>query len=287
MKLLIFVSTILFVAINNNTIEILTDKQYETSTIMIYRGFFSLSLFLLFSLFTKNKLRPKKLKPQLFRLLIDGLSIWLLYTSYKYLSAGTVALFQRMDIPILIIISVVAGQQKSSLQFYLSIWAAAILAFFIADAKLLDEDPIGFAFALSSVFLLSTTYFLVQKQTKTENRYSLGFIYSLGMILWGFLFSLIKGTDIRINISDLWIFVTGGLLQFLLVYLALFLFNSYSAEKARLPFILGAFATLLAEMIIEQKLFTLNHIGLSVILTGIIATICIDPQSPTRNKNAV
>ncbi len=118
------------VALNNNTIEILTDKGYSASQIMFYRGAFSASLIALFSIVSKRNYFPKNWKPQAGRMAIDGLSVFLLYTSYKYLSAGTVALVQRMDIPLLIIISIFNKQTKSSLQFYLSIWSIFVLAFF-------------------------------------------------------------------------------------------------------------------------------------------------------------
>ena len=168
LKYILFLSVILLVAADNNGIEALTDKGYSTGVIMLYRGLGALLVFLLFALYRKSDLKPKNWKPHIFRLIINGLSAWFLIYSFKFLSAGTVALFQRMDIPLLILIAVFSKNHRSSLQFYLSIWTIFIIIFFVLSANIIDEDPKGFLFIGASIVLSAISFFIIKKQS--ENR---------------------------------------------------------------------------------------------------------------------
>jgi drug/metabolite transporter (DMT)-like permease len=286
MRLLLPVSLIFLVAINNNSIEMLADKDYTTATIMIYRSAISMLLFASVLLYKRKKIRVNNKKLLLARSFLDGLGILLLVASFKYLAAGSVSLVQRMDIPLLILISVYKQESKSSLQFYLSLWAVILLTFFVTESKLLDEDAIGYALAAPAVLLAACTYYLVKKHTSQESGGVLGFFYSLSLLLWGIGLALFSQDSLQIDWKDFWIFALGGVLQFTVVSISLYLFKRYPSEKARLPFVIAIIATMIVEMLIEKKWFSFSQISLTVILTGIIATICINPGVPKRVRES-
>ncbi len=286
MQRFLFFILIILIAINNNSIEILTDKNYNTATIMIYRSAVSVFLFTSLLLFKRKKIQVNNKKLLLARSLLDGLGILLLVTTFKYLAAGSVSLIQRMDIPLLILISVYKRERKSSLQFYLSLWAIVLITFFIADSKLLDENAFGYAFAAPAVLLASFTYYLVKKHTSQESKEVLGFFYSLSLMLWGTGTALFSKSSLQVNSNDFWIFVLGGVLQFTIVSISLYLFERHPSEKARLPFVIAIIGTMIVEMLVEKKLFSFSQMALTAILTGIIATICLNPGVPNGKKES-
>ena len=282
LKYILFFAVILLVAADNNGIEALTDKGYSSGLILLYRGLGALLVFLLFAVYRKSNLKPKKWKPHIFRLIINGLSGWFLIYSFKFLSAGTVALFQRMDIPLLILIAVFNKNHRSSLQFYLSIWTIFIIIFFVLSANIIDEDPRGFLFVGASIFLSAISFFIIKKQSEIEGGMSLGVLYLAGIVIWGFGIASYNGSGLAVNVEDMWLFILSGGLLALISICSIIMFKKYNAEKVRLPFAIGALATLGLEMIIEHKVFTVSHIGLSVLLTGIMITICLNPSDPIK-----
>ncbi|WP_026934254.1 hypothetical protein [Christiangramia echinicola] len=282
LKYILFLSVILLVAADNNGIEALIDKGYSTGIIMLYRGLGALLVFMLFAIYRKSDLKPKRWKPHIFRLIINGLSAWFLIYSFKFLSAGTVALFQRMKLPLLILIAVFSKNHRSSLQFYLSIWTIFIIIFFVLSANIIDEDPKGFLFIGASIVLSAISFFIIKKQSETEGGMSLGVLYLGGIVLWGLGITSYRGAGFEVAFNDLWLFVLSGGLLALISICSIILFKRYNAEKVRLPFALGALATLGLEMILENKIFTTSHIGLSVLLIGIMITICLNPSDPVK-----
>lgn len=286
MQKLLVIFLIILIALNNNSIELLADKEYSTATIMVYRSIVSVFLFALTLFYKGDKIQVNNKRLLLTRSFLDGFGILLLVTSFKYLAAGSVSLIQRMDIPVLIIISVFRRESKSSLQFYLSLWAIVLLSFFVAESKLLDEDTVGYAFAAPAVLLAAVTYYLVKKHTSQERREVLGFFYSLSLFVWGIIAALFTESSLQIHLSDIWIFAAGGAFQFMVVSISLYLFERYPSERARFPFVLAIIGTMVIEMIIEKKLFSFSQITLTTILTGIIATICLNPEAPgTKRKS--
>lgn len=260
----------------------LSDKNYDTATIMIYRSAVSVLLFTLALVLKKKPLKVINGKLLFTRSFLDGLNILLLVTSFKYLAAGSVSLIQRMDIPLLILIAVFKRESKSSLQFYLSLWTIVLLVFFISVSKLIDEDLTGYAFAAPGVLVAAFSYHLVKKQTSHENLETIGLFYSSSLLLWGIATALISRSSLSINPKDIWIFVLGGAFQFTIVYLALYLYKRRPSEKARLPFVIAIVGTMVVEMLLEKKMFSFSQMALTVILTGIIATICLNPGIPQK-----
>jgi hypothetical protein len=69
-----------------------------------------------------------------------------------------------------------------------------------------------------------------------------------------------------------------------MLFMGINLLKNNTTEMARLPFVIGAFLTLLVEMLVEQKWFSVNQIGISILIVGIIATICLNPSTPNCKK---
>lgn len=275
---------ILLVAVNNNLIEFLTGNGYPAATIIFYSGLVALVITYALARFRSKPLRVVNLKFLTIRVILDAISIWCMFESFKYLSASSVSIVQRMDIPFLILMAYLRGRKLKSLQFYLSIWTIVILLFFAFDAKFNDEDPIGFVYALAGVLLFSLSLLIIKSQTTRESVNTLSLSYFFSGILGGFVFGYFGNTSFDLNLEGAALLSLAGVIQVVIVLVGIELLRLFDAEMARLPYVLGAFATLILEMIIEHKFFNFNQIGLSVIIIGLLTTICLNPKPPKTLK---
>lgn len=280
MKNGIAVLIVLLVAINNNLNEYLTGAGYDATVIMLYNGSIAFAFTFILAKTQQASLKVANYRLLILRVIIDAVSIWCLLQSFKYLSASSVAIVQRMDIPFLILIAYLRGRVLNSLQFYFSIWTVIILFFFAFDAKFNNEDPIGFVYALAGVILFSLTLLIIRSQTTRESVHMLSMSYSFSGILGGLVFGLLAEQSFQVPVQDLPYFAATGAIQVFIVLLGVQLLKVYQAEMARLPYVLGAFATMLLEMVVEQKIFNFNQIGLSAIIIGLLITLCLNPSAP-------
>ena len=282
MKKNLTVLIILLVALNNNLIEYLTGEGYSAALIIFYNGIIAFVITLLYGKFTGKSLKVVNWKFLVLRVLLDAMSIWCIFESFKYLSASSVAIVQRMDIPFLILLAYLRGRTLKSLQFYFSIWTIVILLFFAFDAKFNDEDPIGFVYALTGVVLFALTLLIIKSQTVKESVHVISLSYFFSGIVGGLAFGTLQGISFQVSGEGIYLLSAAAAIQIIIVIVGIQLLRLYKPEMARLPYILGAFATMILEMVVEQKLFNFNQIGLSLIIIGLLTTICLDP-GPPRN----
>ncbi len=276
---------IVIISIGNILIEYLTNLEYTSSVIMFWNSGISFLFMLGFSIFIKKEkpvINNKKIL--IFRIFLNGLGMYLVIESFNYLAAGTVAMIQRIDIAILIIISSFVQRDKSSLQFYMSIWVIILVSFFIINANFIDEDILGFPYVLGGVIVATIGYLIMKKQTSIESNHSLGVYYSLGLMIWGGVFTYSTSQSFNINLIHIPLFILGGLVQFGIVKLILQLYKHFDVELARIPFVLAVIVTFILEMVIEQKMFSINQLLISILITGMICTICLNPKVPLRGK---
>ena len=284
-RILIPIAVVIIVSVNSNVTEYLSGQDYPAPLMLVFYGTISLILNCAVGIFRKEDIFPKKWKLQILRLLNNGFSMLLIYISYKYLSAGSVSLIQRTDIPFVIILSFFMGNKKNNLQFWLSLWVFFTIIFMVLDARLINEEPGGFGFAFAGVAMISVGYLIIQKTVAIETVYSLSNINSLGMILIGTITMFIKDYSWHINTADIWIFCLGGLMIFTIYIVAIPLYRWYPPERARFPYILGTIGTALIEMIVERKMYPVSQIALLLLISGMMITISLNPQTPDFSYN--
>lgn len=283
---LIGVGIILAVTGYTYSIEALTDRGYKSPQIMIYRGSIALVFGIVISIFKRYSLIPITWKPQIIRFFVIGTASYFSIVSFKYLSASTVALINRLDIPFLIFFSIFLGKPKSNLQFWLSLWTVIIITFLAVDARFIDEEVIGFVYAFGSIILISIGYLLVQSSSNSENAFLLCNVFSLSNIIIGFTILFVERLNLSLNIKDVWILIVSGLSQILMYALTIALYRWVDIERARLPSVLAVFIIMILEMILEHKLFSISQIGLTIIIIGLLTTIILNPKTPAlKNIN--
>ena len=271
---------VLIVAISSNATEYLTGKDYPAALILVFTGTTALILNCIAGVIQKKSFFPNQWKFQIVRLLNNGISLFLIVLSYKYLTAGSVSLVQRTDIPFVIILSFFIGERRSSMQFWLSLWTILMIVFLIIDARMINEVPFGFILVFTGVIMLSLGYIIIKRTVHTETVYTLSNITCLGMMLIGSIIMLIKNYSWHIAPEHIWIFCLGGLMMFLIYVVAVRLYVWYKPERARFPYILGAIFTSVIEMIIERKWYSVSQISLIILISGMIMTISLNASTP-------
>jgi len=279
-KVLIPFAVLIIVAINSNVTEYLTGKDYPAPLMLVFYGVFSLVLNCIAGLFTRQAIFPKQWKFQIVRLVNNGISMLLIFISFKYLSAGSVSLIQRTDIPFVIMLSFFLGEKKSNLQFWLSLWSILTVVFMIVDARLINEESGGFGYAFAGVIMISAGYIIIRKSVAVETVYSLSNVNSIGMILVGTITMFVQHYSWYIDPGHLWIFCLGGLMLFAIYVVAIPLYVWYQPERARFPYILGALGTAIIEMIMERKMYPVSQIALILLISGMIMTISLNANAP-------
>ncbi len=283
LKALTFIGVIVAVTIYTYTTEYLTDKGYKVGNIMTIRGTTALILGCIAGLIFKMKLTPNEFKPQVIRFFINGFASYFSVLSFVYLSATTIGLINRLDIPALILLAIIIGQKKSANQFWLSVWTMIIIGFLAINAQFLDEKPLGFLFAFINVFLISAGYLLVQKTSRSESPVTLNNVFSFSNIIFGLSITFLKNDPLLVKIADLPMIIMGATGQLAIYIFAVKLYQWYSVEKARLPYILTTISIAIFEMIYEHKVFNLSHLTLLLIISGLLLTIILNPGIPRLN----
>lgn len=277
---LIAAAIILAISFYNYSVEMLTDLDYTPAQIMLSRGSMALVLGMAIALIKKQPLLPNHWRPQIVRFFLTGTAAYLAIVAYQYLSAATVSLIYQLDVPIVIFISAFGGQKKSPLQFWLSLWTVLTVLYLAVDARFIDEEPEGFLFAIVSVCMVCVGYFLVKKASVRENAFMISNVFSLSNVVFGLALLLINRQAFRMDAAHVWIFVVGAVSQVSLYLLAVQLYRWFDIEKTRLPYVLATVFILIMEMVMEQKYFGTSQIGLTLLVTGMLVTIILNPGTP-------
>lgn len=276
-----FILIIVLVALNNNCYEYLTNNALKAPQILCYRGGITLLLTIIYAVYKNEALVPKQIRAQGVRFITTGGSLLLALFSFNYLSAGTVSLLCRLDIPVLILFSVALNKTKHWLQILLSILVILIVLFLTIDPKFIDEDRNGFLLLFGSIGMVAIGYLTVHKGSGTESVPSLINVSSVSCLFFGGMLMLVYGYHWLITIESLSMILVSSLINIALFYLTIERYKAYPPEKALLPFVLAIVSTSMVEMLIEHKLYSFQEILVTVILTILISMIClINPKKP-------
>lgn len=258
----------------NISIEELTDKNINGAEILFVRSIFNLIFALLLAGASKQSIIPKQPKLQIAAFICLGLSLLLIFTAYQYISAGSVNTVQRLDIPLLTLFSVFSVR-FSTKQFTLSALAFGFLVALLLLSKTTDEEPIGYYLVVAGVIIISIYTLLQKKIAVTENIATIMFIVSLSSVFWSGIRCLqIHTTFKNISITILAVIAGLSLINFVIFYIINDLYKKHTPELVRYPYLIAAFGTMLAEMIVEHKIFNplliIGNIAVIIVLTLLV-----------------
>ena len=279
-----FLSIIILVGLNNNCFEYLNNQAIHAPQILFYRGIFTIVITTAFAVFRKESFFPKNIRPQAVRFVTTGGALLLILESYTYLSAGTVSLLQRLDIPFLILLSIVNRQKKKRFQILLSIITVLIVLFLTINPSLINEDLSGFLLVFSGVGMTAIGYITLHKGSQQESAPSLINISGISSIIFGLVLIQVNHFSWSFPIQDFLIILLSSVINIFLFYCTIELYKVYTPERALLPFVWAILVTAILEMIIEQKLYSIQDILILVILTFLISAICLGSKKRVTNE---
>jgi drug/metabolite transporter (DMT)-like permease len=285
---LLAIGLVLMVALHNNALEYLAEDGYSALVILFCRGVAQLAISSIVGRSIGYSLWPSNWRTQSVRMLNNGVAIYLGIVSYQYLSATTVSLLQRLDIPLLILLGQATGRQAPDRRSWLCWIAVGLVFLFALDAETLDENALGFLTGVSSILLLSLNFLLIKRSVGEENLFVFINVSSLSCILIGAaatFFTDQKG--VHFHTIDYELMAGTGALQFLINLCLLALYQQLPAERAQFPAVLGAVATMLLEMWVEQKLFGVVHIGGILLITALVAYIAYSRTNRPKQVHGV
>ena len=276
-----FLLIIVLVAVNNNCYEYLTNNQLKAPQILFYRGVFTLILTIIYAHYRNQALMPKEIAAQSVRFITTGGSLLLILFSYNYLSAGTVSLLQRLDIPVLIFFSIFITKRMQKMQTILSILVIAIVLFLAIDPQLIDEDRNGFLLVFCGIAMVAIGYMTVHRGSNRESVPSLINVASVSSIFFGALLMIFYGHTLKVSLINMLLLILSSVINIMLFYLTIERYKVYTPEKALLPFVWAILSTAVIEMLLERSLYSLKEIFVTVGLTLLITIICLIKPNKT------
>ena len=237
----------------NLGIEMLTSKSMTGAELLLLRAVFNLGLAFGFAHITKEHIVPQKPKLQLATFLCFGLGLLLNFSAYQYISAGSVSILQRLDIPLLVLVSLFSVRFSWG-RFSLSVLAFLVVFLLAFYTQKSGENPLGYFLILGSVVILSINT-LIQKQiAQKENLSTIMLVVSLSSVFWGG----IRCWQSDVGFQHLNLEIIVAVLGLAVINLAIFylvnqLYKKHSPEFVRYPYLISAFGTMVVEMLIKQQ----------------------------------
>ena len=285
MKSFLFFSiTILFTALHSNLIEFLVGtKHYPSSVILMYRGIIGLVLCTAFAKMKKENAFPTQWNVQGYRLVNAGIIMLAVFESYKHLGATTISLMQRLDIPLIVLLSIFYKEKRPVFQNGISLITIIFTCTFVYFEVITEEhhhsfttsDWDGFLLITFAAILLAINSRLIKKSVATDNAFVITNITCISTTVMGFITTLVTGKSFYINSNDYVWLVLLTLLLILSYYFLVELYKIHSPEKVQFTGVIAIIATMGFEMLFENRIFPIKEI-LAVftitILTYLVAT---------------
>lgn len=266
---------ILVSVIYNLLIKHLITEGYSASSLLLYRGIFSFCLVICLSVANGQKIIPTNKGNQLLRIILAGTSLLLLFQSYKYLSASTVFLIGRLDIPFAIFVGLIVGTQKVNFKVWLSILsllAVLLLVFYLQQEGVALK---GLLLAIASVMLVAICYLIIKKSTTEENNFVLVNINNIGCVTVGLLSGILFNNLNNLKLKDWWLFLLAAIAQVILNYTAALLYRKVNVERVQRPYLIAAIFVLFAEQIWTGNIFSTQYLIATIAIVAIIYLITL------------
>ncbi|RYD58405.1 MAG: hypothetical protein EOP56_05690 [Sphingobacteriales bacterium] len=277
------ITVVISAVLYNLTLDHLMARGYSSPSVLVYRGLFTMAMTMIVARYSNQSVFPKNIHLNIIRLLNSGIGLMLTFEAYKRLTASTVAMVARLDIPMAVLIGYAAGKRARDFKVGLSVFVVLMVLSILFFADFIHEQPVGLGLALISVSMISLSYLLIKRSTSDENNFSIVNITNIGCIVVGSISGLALGNLNMLQLKDLWLFLLTSLSQFALNYTMAVVYRKNEVERAQRPYLTGAIAVLIVEQVIERRFFPALQIGIILSVVAIIYLITLN-RLPFRRK---
>jgi drug/metabolite transporter (DMT)-like permease len=216
------------------TLKYLAVLGLPPAQVLVFRGLGCLLAAGVWSLHYRRALWPKEPRSQLIRIVVSGLSLFLITASYRYANATTVSIVQRMDIALLILLSPLVGEPTARRQKVFAILVLAAFFAFALGSQGPGEGALGYALAFVGTLGVTFGFILIKNSSRKETEGVIAAVAGFAILLYGLLGSAAAGPWVSTPRA----LVTGlgaGVLMFLIYLLTIRLYRVMDVAKAEYP----------------------------------------------------
>ncbi len=212
-------------------------ESYPANASLAIRGMTCLVIALLFSVYKKQTLKPKKPMFQIFRATLAAFSLLAIIASYHYIHASTVTLLQRLDLLVLCLLGLHASTRKGThLHVVAIVGCFALVTYLLKDSS---EKPIGYVLASLGAIGIAMGYIMMKKSESAENFSITIAVPALSSVLLGVLIDSRGFFEAIRNPLGL-LAIGSGVFMFASYYLTLKLYQRMNMATAEFPTLLAA-----------------------------------------------
>jgi len=261
---------ILSLSITGLSIRFLADEHVPLSQSLVARGLVCLALVFGWASYQRLSLVPKSIKTQAIRALIAGLALTFFSMSYNWLSASTVAVLSNIDVPMLVILGTLIGQNSRLRTKLLSLLSIVILAIYALSLQQQAHWVLGVSVLGVGTVLLCFGYFFIKKSMSEENEAITVFTPSIAIILYGLAQTSFEPATLA-SWSSLAIVgvIVSGIGMFGAYYATMRLYELTDITMAEFPTLLSSIAIQPMEAVLFKESISVSHLWLSVIFVSV------------------
>ena len=203
-------------------------ESVPVEIVLIARGLGCVFMSLFLAYKNNFSLIPRQSKLQLARILVAGLGLGPIITSYQFINASTVAVVFKFDVIFLLFISMFFKGKFQRLAFH-SLGALLLLLAHILYFKEPYESTLGYMLSLGGTFVISIGFILLNKSGKNENQAVTCLVPGASILLFGIIILLARRGDYSsISETSFALALSSGIVMFFIYIYTLKLYKKHT-----------------------------------------------------------
>lgn len=244
----------------NLSLEGLLEAGNSTANILVWRGILSFFITSLLAYTTKSTILPQNWGAQMVRMVSSGVSLYMVFESFKYLAASTVAVISRLDIPFTALTPVIIGKVLWGWKASIATLSVALVGLMVLLADGIHEGAEGLYLAIGATLLVSVNFLLVKRDANVESRWAILNTTNIGCLAVGLLVGLSESSLTWLDLSSVWLIMVASLSQVMLNFVLVEIYKIFHADVGRRPYLIAAVVLIVAEQVLEHKWFDTLHL---------------------------
>lgn len=278
----------LFIAVtvlNQLLLKWAADAGASTAQALFVRGSVCAMIAFLLGLIKGDKLTPSRLTKQALRFLNAGFALTAIMGSYRYLSATSVSLIARMDLPITLVFATHFGAKENRIQRTLALIAIIITVIAVLSGEA-EQRALGLGLGFCGVGAIAIGYLFLRSATRTESAVVVAATPGLACAAFGVALILFtRETAIWSPAVTTALFVTGAAM-YSLYRLTAILYQRLSIVDAEYPTIAVPLLSMPLEYAILGRRFTVTYIALTLVIVALLVIALVSRRESNEQRKS-
>jgi hypothetical protein len=265
---------VLVTLLNQIALKWASAQGVSTAQALIVRGAVCSLLAIAVATGLGEAILPKHIKHQFIRFINAGFVLAALMASYHFISATSVSLISRMDIPIMVVAATSLGCNSNTFQRVLAYCTLGLTGLFIFVSSH-NESTFGYFLAISGVVANVIGYVFLQTSVNSESPAVVALVPGIASVVFGLSIGIATKVSIVWSAKENGVLVCTGVAMYLMYKISIGLYKSLSLIGAQYPTILIPALSMPLEAWIMNRSFDAIYVLLTMIimalLTGVLA----------------